>query len=105
MPNFLPKSLSLRMSKEPYQVLRVARWVFLVMAYLVAGVNLIFAGIIPLFAGGDPVPLLTGEEVPARLFGLMNIVLGAPLGFLFFYLPSGLIHLLLDIRGRLTKTG
>ena len=88
---------------KSYRVLRIARWAFLVMAYLVAATNLVVTGLIPLLTGGDPIPVLVdGPAIPARLFGLMNIVISAPLGFLFFYTPSGIIQLLLETHDRQT---
>ena len=88
----------------PYRVLRVARWVFLVLAYLLAGINLTVGGLWPLIVGGEPVQLLVdGPELPARVYGLLNIVVSAPLAFLFFYLPSGIIRVLLEVRERLSS--
>ena len=47
--------------------------------------------------GGDPVPLfLEGPAVPVRVLGLLNILITAPLLFMMFYVPSGIIHLLLE---------
>ncbi len=89
-------------SVKPYQTLRIARIVFLVLAYLFAGLNLIFAGLIPLFLGGEPIPVLAdGSEIPARLFGLLSLIISTPMAFLFFYVPSGIIKLLLEIWERL----
>lgn len=88
--------------KQPYALLRIARWVFLILAYLFGGLNLIFAGLIPLIMGGDPIPVLAdGTAIPARLFGLLSLLISAPLAFLFFYVPSGLIRLGLEIAERL----
>lgn len=87
--------------KKPYLLLRAARWVLLVLAYLFGGLNLIFAGLVPLVIGGDPIPILQdGTAIPARLFGFLSIVLSAPLAFLFFYVPSGLIRLALELSER-----
>ena len=86
------------MANKSYRLLRIARWVLLVLAYLFGGLNLLFAGFMPLFLGGEPVPILAdGTTIPARLFGLLSVVISAPLAFLFFYVPSGVLHLLLDM--------
>jgi len=88
---------------KPYQVLRIARWALLVLAYLSGGLSLMFAGFWPLIEGGEPVALLEGGPlIPARVLGLWNIVFSAPLTFLFFYVPSGAIALLLDVREKLS---
>ena len=87
--------------KKPYGILRVARWVLLGLACLFGGLNLIFAGLVPLVMGGDPIPVLAdGTAIPARLFGFLSIVISAPLAFLFFYVPSGLIRLALELVDR-----
>ena len=86
---------------KPYPVLRAARWMFLGLAYLFGGLNLVF-GLIRLVAGGQPVALIDGSELPMRLLGALNI-LGAPLSFLLFYLPSGALHLLLDLHQRASQ--
>lgn len=89
-------------AKRPYLMLRIARWALLGLAYLFGGLNLIFAGLVPLVLGGDPIPVLAdGTAIPARLFGLLSILISAPLAFMFFYVPSGLIHLGLDLADRL----
>jgi len=86
---------------KPYQLLRVSRIVLLVLAYVSGVLNLVFAGLWPLVMGGDPVPLfLDGPAVPARLLGLLNIVITAPLLFVVFYVPSGMIRVLLELRDR-----
>lgn len=87
---------------KPYQLLRVARIVLLVLAYVSGVSNLIFAGFLPLVMGGEPVPLfLDGPAIPVRGLGLLNIFITAPLLFVMFYVPSAVIHLLLDIRSQL----
>ena len=92
------------MARAPYQLLRIARWVFLVLAWLFGGLNLIVAGLIPLVMGGEPIPILAdGSAIPARLFGVLSIFVSAPMAFLLFYLPSGVIKLLLEIRERLPE--
>ena len=84
---------------KPYRVLRIARVVLLVLAYLTGGLSLVFGGLVPLIRGGESTPLLAGgPEIPARVLGLWNILVSAPLTFFFFYVPSGVIHLLLEIR-------
>ncbi len=89
---------------KPYLVLRVSRWALLAMAYLFGGLNLIFAGLVPLVMGGDPIPVLAdGTAIPARLFGLLSVLISAPLAFLFFYVPSGLIRLGLELAERLPR--
>mgnify|MGYP001593930040 CR=1 FL=1 len=94
------------MMKQPYRLLGIARIVLLVLAYLFAGLNVIFAGFVPLILGGDPIPVLAdGTAIPARVFGLLSILLSAPLSFLFFYVPSGLIHLGLAILKRSPGSG
>ena len=87
--------------KQPYALLRAARWVFLVLAYVVGATYLVFLGIVPLVGGGEPVPIVEGgPDIPARVFGILNILISAPLAFLALYLPSGIIHLLLGLRER-----
>ena len=84
--------------RKSYPMLRAARWVLLVLAYFFGGLNLIFTGLLPLLIGGEPIPILAdGTTMPARLFGLLSIVISAPISFLLFYVPSGVIHLLLKL--------
>lgn len=86
---------------KPYQLLRVSRLVLLGLAYLSGVSNLVFAGLLPLVMGGDPVPLfLDGPAISMRVLGLLNIFITAPLLFVMFYVPSGLIHLLLAAHGQ-----
>ena len=81
---------------KPYQLLRVTRVVLLVLAYVSGISNMVLAGFVPLVMGGDPVPLfLEGPAVPVRILGLLNLLITAPLLFMMFYVPSGIIHLLL----------
>jgi len=85
--------------QKPYRVLRVARWVLLGLAYVSGTISFIFAGFGALIVGGEPVTVfVNGPAVPARLLGLWNILVGAPLTFLFFYVPSAVIRLLLELR-------
>ncbi|GEM_PF-3912248 len=85
---------------QAYHVLKIGRVVLLVLAYLVAVVNVV-AGAMLLFAGGAPIPLGEGgPEIPARLFGVIGIVISAPLSFVLLYLPSGMVHLLLELRAQ-----
>src|SRR3989338_9050445 len=84
---------------KPYQLLRVTRVVLLVLAYVSGISNMVLAGFVPLVMGGDPVPLfLEGPAVPVRVLGLLNLLITAPLLFMMFYVPSGIIHLLLALR-------
>jgi len=84
---------------KPYRLLRIARVVFLVLAYLTGGLSLVFGGVAPLIVGGEATPIIAGgPHVPARLLGVWNILVSAPLTFVFFYIPSGVIHLLLELR-------
>ena len=86
---------------QPYRLLRVTRVVLLVLAYVSGLSNLVFAGFVPLVLGGDPVSLFVdGPAIPVRLLGLLNIVITAPLLFVVFYVPSGMIHLLLALHDR-----
>lgn len=86
---------------QPYQALRVGRVVLLGLAYLVAALNIV-AGFMLLFTGGPPIPIGEGGlEIPARLFGVIGILISAPVSFLLLYVPSGLIHLLFDLRDKL----
>ena len=79
----------------------MTRIVLLVLAYLSGVSNLLFAGFLPLIAGGDPVPLfLDGPAISVRILGLLNILITAPLLFVIFYVPSGIIHLLLAQHDR-----
>ena len=85
---------------QSYQVLKIGRVVLLVLAYLVAGINLI-AGVMLLVTGGDPIAIGdTGPQIPARLFGVIGILLSTPLSFILLYVPSGMIHLLLELRAQ-----
>ena len=83
---------------KPYQLLRVSRIVLLVLAYASGVSNVVFAGLWPLVTGGDPQPLfLDGPAIPVRVLGLLNLLITAPLLFVMFYVPSGIIHLLLAL--------
>ena len=89
---------------QPYRLLRVTRVVLLVLAYVGGVSNLVFAGFLPLVLGGDPVSLFAdGPAIPVRLLGILNILITAPLLFVMFYAPSGLIHLLLALRDQLSS--
>jgi hypothetical protein len=84
---------------KPYRLLRIIRVVLLVLAYLAGISNLIFAGLVPLIMGGEPVPLFVdAPPIPVRALALLNIFITAPLSFMLFYVPSGVIHLLLSLR-------
>lgn len=90
------------MMQKPYRVLRIARWVLLGLAYVSGVASLTVAGFGALIIGGEPVTIFVdGPTIPARLLGLWNILVGAPLTFLFFYVPSAVIRLLLELRERL----
>ena len=85
---------------QPYQVLKIGRMTLLVLAYIVAAVNLV-AGIKLLVSGGPAIPLGEGgPELPARLFGMIGILISAPLSFVLLYVPSGMIHVLLELRAQ-----
>jgi len=87
---------------QPYRLLRVSRVVLLVLAYVSGVSNLVFGGFVPLILGGDPLPLfIDGPAISVRLLGLLNILITAPLLFVMFYVPSGIIHLLLALREQL----
>jgi len=87
---------------KPYQLLRVTRIVLLVLAYVSALSNLVFAGFLPLVLGGEPVALFVdGPAISVRVLGFLNMIITAPLLFIVFYAPSGIIHLLLELRGKL----
>ena len=99
-PNPLGAALFLQMAKS-YQLLRVSRIVLLVLAYVSGVSNLIFAGLLPLIMGGEPVPLfLDGPAISVRVLGILNLLITAPLLFVIFYVPSGMIHLLLELRDK-----
>ncbi len=83
---------------QSYRALRASRWVFLILAYVFAGLNAIF-GLVRLIGGGEPILIADTVELPMRAVGLLNII-GAPLSFLIFYMPSGLIQLLFEVRDR-----
>ena len=86
---------------KPYQLLRITRIVLLVLAYLGGVSNLVFAGFLPLIMGGAPVALFVdGPALPVRLLGLLNMLITAPLLFVMFYVPSGMIRVLLELRDR-----
>ena len=86
--------------RQPYPLLRAARWTFLVLAYLFAAVHLVANGLVPLIAGGAPLEE-AGIEIPARVAALIVIVIGAPVLFLAFYVPSGLIAAVLEVRDKI----
>ena len=87
--------------RQPYRVLRVARWILLGLAYL-SSVSNVIGGFVLLVTGGAPVTILVdGPAISARVMGLLSIVISAPLSFLFFYIPSAVLHLLLELRDRL----
>ena len=90
--------------KKPYGILRLTRWVFLVLAYGF-GIVLqgIVAGLVVLVIGGDPIEILPGAPLPARAIGALNLFISAPISFLVFHGIASAIHLLLDIRERLEK--
>ncbi len=91
---------------KSYQIVRVARWVLLVLAYLFGiGLQGVLAGVVPLVMGGEPVPLVTGISVPARVLGAVNLFLSAPVTFIMFHAFASLIQLLLDIRDRMERIG
>ena len=88
---------------KPYQLLRVSRIILLVLAYASGVSNVVFAGFLPLVMGGDPVPLfLDGPAISVRVLALLNILITAPLLFVVFYVPSGMIHILLELRDHRT---
>jgi len=88
--------------KQPYQLLRITRVVLLVLAYVAGVSNLLFAGLLPLIMGGEPVALfIDGPAISVRVLGVLNMIITAPLLFIMFYVPSGIIHLLLELRGKL----
>ena len=91
--------------KKPYLILRLAHWIFVVLAYLFGVVLFgIVAGLIPLLIGGEPVPLVPfvpdSPEVPARVEGAINLLIRAPLIFILLHAAASTIRLLLDIRAR-----
>ena len=83
---------------QPYQFVRVSVTVFKVLAVVSAAVQIV-TGLILVVSGGDAV-LIGGVEVPARLVGVLNF-LAAGVYFFSLWLMSGVLKLLLDIRGRL----
>jgi len=83
---------------QSYQFLRVSAKVFKVLAWVALALQVI-TGLVLLVTGGEPV-LIAGVELPARLVGVLNFV-AAGLYFFSFWLMSGLIRLLLDIRSTL----
>ena len=84
---------------KSYPLLRVTRIVLLVFAYLSGVSNAVFAGLLPLVLGGEPVTLFVdGPAISVRILGLLNLVLTAPLLFVIFYVPSGIIHVVLALH-------
>jgi hypothetical protein len=87
---------------QPDNFLRVSVVVFKVLAWVVAGFQVI-TGLILLIGGGEPV-FVGGLEIPTRVVGLLDFV-AAALYFFFLWLTGSLIRLLLDIRDRLPAGG
>lgn len=89
---------------KSYRILKIAYWMFLVFAYgfgiVVQGV---FAGLIPLIMGGDPVTLINGVGLPARAVGAISLFVSAPIAFIMFHAFASGIKLLLDIHARLDR--
>ena len=83
---------------QPYKFLQVSTVVFKVLAWVALVVQVI-TGLVLVIKGGEPV-LIGGTELPVRLVGLLNFVTAA-LYFFSFWLMSGVIRLLLDIRRQL----
>ena len=97
------------MSKKPYMLLRMSRWVWIGLAYYFGIVVIgILSGAVPLVMGGDPVPVLPMADsptVPARIFGALNLFISAPLSLVILHGIGSLIHVVLEIRDRVGGTG
>ena len=87
---------------QPYQFLRVSVVVFTVLAWVVAGLQVI-TGLILVIGGGEPV-FIGGLAIPARVVGILNFV-AAALYFFFLWLLRALILLLLEIREQVVRSG
>ena len=89
---------------KSYRILKIAQWMFLIFAYLF-GIVLqgIMAGLVVLVTGGEPVELITGVSLPARVVGALNLFVSAPITFIVFHAFASLIHLLLDLHARSQK--
>ena len=89
---------------KSYRIVRIAHWLFLVFAYVFGiVVQGILAGLVPLVTGGEPIPLVAGVTIPARVLGAINIFISAPVTFLIFHAFASLIRLALEIRERVEK--
>ena len=84
--------------EQPYRLVRASVTIFKVLACVSAAMQIV-AGTILLVNGGDPV-FIGGQEIPARLVGMLNF-LAAGVYFFSLWLMSSVLKLLLDIRGRL----
>ena len=97
------------MSKKPYMLLRMSRWVWIGLAYYFGIVVIgILSGAVPLIMGGDSVPVLPMADsptIPARLFGALNLFISAPLSFVLLHGIGSLIHAILELRDRMTGSG
>ena len=97
------------MSKKPYMLLRMSRWVWIGLAYYFGIVVIgILSGAVPLVMGGDPVPVLPMADsptVPARIFGALNLFISAPLSFIVLHGIGSLIRAIVEIRDRMGASG
>ena len=83
---------------KPYKFLRISATVFQVLAWVALAVQIV-TGLILVINGGEPV-VIAGNDIPARLVGVLNFV-AAAMYFFSLFLMSKLIQLLLDIREHL----
>lgn len=93
------------MTRKPYALLRVSRWVWIGLAYYFGVVVIgILSGLIPLVMGGEALPVLPVADspmIPARVFGALNLFISAPISFVVLHGIGSLIHAVLEIRQRM----
>ena len=80
---------------QPYKFLGLSVKVFKVLAWVALGLQVII-GLVLIIGGGEPVSL-GGIDIPARVVGVLNFVAAAMYWFS-FWLMSGVIQVLLDLR-------
>ena len=93
------------MSKKPYMLLRISRWVWIGLAYYFGIVVIgVLSGAVPLVMGGDSVPVLPVADspmIPARVFGALNLFVSAPISFVILHGIGSLIQAVVEIRERM----
>ena len=83
---------------------RFVRWgvnVFKILAWFTLIIEVGW-GIAVLVMGGEPIPIFTWLDVPARVIGVVTCLLGG-LYFFLCYLIASVIRLLLDLREQVNR--